>query len=419
MIDYLKFLRDEYPLLGFGLSFTFFSSFGQTFLISLFVPYFLVEFALGNGEFGVLYAVATLGSALLLPWTGSWFDRIRLTRFSLAVVVLMACSALLLAVSWSPLALFAGLLGLRLAGQGLSGHAAMGAMARYYGPGRGKALSISGLGFPLGEASLPLLVAGCIVWLGWRGSWVLVAVLAVLVFAPTLRLLLRRSGVELDPARAEAKDGEPVGEWNPELRSWSRREVLRDSRFWLILPAALLPPFWTTGLFLYQTAIAGLKGWSIPLMASAFTAFAVTRFLLALGTGNLVDRFSARQIYPFCVLPMAGSLALLLGFQDAWTAFVFMAFLGVTAGMSGTVKPAVWAELYGIRHLGSIKSMMVALMVLSTAVSPVLMGWVLDRGGDLDGILTWGIVSILVASFMAFRALGPATPEGLGPERFG
>lgn len=411
MNDYLTFLRDEYPLLGFGLSFTFFSSFGQTFLISLFVPHFLAEFSLGNGEFGALYAGATLGSAILLPWAGAGLDRIRLTHFSLGVVLLMAASSLLLAAAWSPWALLLGLMGLRLAGQGLSGHTAMGAMARYFGPGRGKALSISGLGFPLGEALLPLTVAGCIVLLGWRGSWVLVAVLAVGVFAPTLRFLLRRSGVELDPARAEAKDGDLRDNLDPVVTSWNRGEALRDPRFWFILPAALLPPFWTTGLFLYQTAIAGSKGWSIALMASAFTAFAMTRFLLALGTGNLVDRFSARQIYPYCVLPMAGSLALLLQFQAPWTAFAFMGTLGVTAGMSGTVKPAVWAELYGIRHLGSIKSMMMALMVLSTAVSPVIMGWALEANGDLNAILTWGIVSIFAASILAFIGLWPSKRE--------
>ena len=412
MSDYWHFFRGEVPLLTYGLSFTFFSSFGQTFLISLFVPYLLVEFSLTTGEFGGYYAAATLGSALLLPWAGQWLDRSRLTRFSLAVVALMALSALLLSIAWHLAVLCVALLGLRLAGQGLSSQAALTAMARYYGARRGKALSISSLGYPMGEAALPLLVAGSIALIGWRQSWTLMGVLAVAVFAPLLVLTLTRSGVELDPRKAghrkdseEGKAGRASTSEAVGGEAWSRREVVRDPRFWFALPAVLLPPFWVTGLLLYQTSIADLKGWSIGLMASAFVAFAVTRIIFSLATGGTVDRLSARQLFPFCVLPLGAGMSFLLLFGGAWVAFALMACLGVTMGMSGTVKAALWAELYGTRHLGAIKSMMTALMVLSTAGSPIVVGLVLSGGRGLDGLLAGGLVSVLIGSMLALRVL--------------
>lgn len=254
MSGYWRFFRGEALLLSYGLTFTFFSSFGQTFLVSLFVPHFLEEFGLGTAGFGTLYAGATLTSAFLLSWAGRWMDRMRLTRYSLAVVLLMALSAVVLASARHVMVLAVALVGIRLAGQGLSSQTALTAMARYYGTTRGKALSISSLGFPVGEALLPLLVVVGLGTVGWRGSWLLVAAASLVVFAPALVGLLRRSGKELDPRRMAAdEDGEAS-------RGWSRLEVLRDGRFWLVLPAALLPPFWATGLFLYQTNIAGLKG---------------------------------------------------------------------------------------------------------------------------------------------------------------
>jgi predicted MFS family arabinose efflux permease len=416
--SYFRFVRSEFPLVGYGLFLTFFSSFGQTFLVSLFVPSFLAAFALTRAEFGSLYAAATLGSAFLLPWTGAWLDRLRLTRFSVGVILLMALSAFVLASAWAPWVLFVGLLGIRLSGQGLSAHAAMTAMARYYDKERGKALSLSGLGFPLGEAVLPLLVAFSIGFLGWRGSWLAVGVLALVFFAPTLVGLLRRSGFEMDPTKlASAQEsgrgggaGGVEGEGPPGAGgggSWSRAEVLRDPRFWGVLPAALLSPFWVTGLFLYQLSIAEARGWSVTLMASAFLAYAGARVVAALGAGEIIDRASARVLLPPALIPMALAFGFVLAFDGTWVPFAYMSALGATVGLTATAKPALWAELYGVRHLGAIKSMMTTLMVVSTAAAPMLLGFALDAEVGLAMILLAGLGSVLPAMVLAWWVLRP------------
>jgi MFS family permease len=421
--SYWGLFKREPSLLTFGLSFAFLSSFGQTFFVSLFVPSFLAELSLTGAGFGSLYSAATLVSALLLPWAGAWLDRVRLTRFSAAVVALLAISALLLAISWNLAVFFVALVGIRLSGQGLSSHTALTAMARYSGRDRGKALGIANLGFPMGEATLPLLVTVFIALVGWRQSWALVGVLAAVLFGPLVVGLLRRSGVELDPRDA-----------NPEpspIRSWNRREALGDLRFWLVLPAMLLPPFWATGLFLYQTRIAELKGWSLTLMASSFVAFALTRIAISLLAGGTMDRLSARRVFPFSLLPLGLGLVLLRLHDAPWVAYAFMASLGATIGMSATLQTALWAELYGIRHLGAIRAMMSSLMVLSTAASPILTGFVLDAGarlgtggvfggpgqpegwGGLECLLTGAIVSVAVGTLLA---MGILVRGGPGPK---
>lgn len=421
MSQYWQFLREERSFLGYGVSLTFLSSFGQTFFVSLFVPYLLFELTLSNTQFGAIYASATLGSALLLPWTGRWLDRVSLERFTSANALLLAASALLVGGAAGPVTLFLGLLGLRLSGPGLAGYTALTAMARRYSASRGKALSVTSLGFPLGEAALPLVGTATIVALGWRVSWVLVAGAAMFVFAPFLWILLRNSGSR-DPGSLQSSRTEPSADaprieaWAPGVggateasdrktpaRQWSRREMLRDPRFWFVLPAALLPPFWATGIFLYQTSIADVKGWSVALMASSFTAFAVSRIGFTLIAGGLVDRFSARRVFPFSLAPLAGGLLLLWLFGGVWVPYAFMVSLGLTTGMSGNVRSALWAELYGIRHLGSIKALMASFIATSTAGSPLLVGWVLDLGTGLDELLLGGIVSLGVGSLLALR----------------
>ena len=255
------------------------SSVGQTFLVSLFVPSFIASFVLSEGGFGLLYSGATLGSAFLLPWIGRRMDRDHLHHFTLGVVGLLAGSAFLMASAWHVSVLAVALLGVRLGGQGLSSHTALTAMARYFEAGRGRALSISSLGFPLGESVLPLLLTLVIGWWGWRSAWVVLGA-AVIAFGPMLVRLLLRSGLELHPVKAAAAARAREETEEAEARrhlplTHTPAEVLKDTRFWLILPAVVLPAFWGTGFILYQTAIAATSGWSAPLMASAFVGLAV------------------------------------------------------------------------------------------------------------------------------------------------
>lgn len=401
--------RGEPPLLTFGVSFALFSSFGQTFLISLFVPSFVTTFSLTDGTFGALYSGATLVSAMILPWAGQQLDHMRLTRFSLAVVLLMVASALTLATATHVALLGIALVGLRLAGQGLSGHTAYTVMARYGGARRGRALSIASLGFPAGEAVLPVLTALAIPAFGWRQTWLLFAAVAALVFLPSFIASLKRSGIEVDPRRLGASpsrepttDGTAAGA-DSSSGDWTRAAVLRDRRFSLALPAALLPAFWMTGIFLYQTRIAGIKGWSVTLIASAFVGFALSRVVFALVAGRLVDRVGARRAYPFVILPMAVALLLPLSTDAPWAAYGMMAGLGMTIGLAEPVRSSLWAELYGVRHLGAIKAMIASFSVVGAAGSPVLIGFALDAGVDVDHILALGIATTVAGVLSALR----------------
>lgn len=441
MIELWRFLQSRRPLLLYGVGLTAVSSFGQTFFISLFVPSFLEAFGLTPGSFGTLYATATLVGALLLPAMGRWIDRIPLPGYTIAVLGTLAFSALLVAASGSVWMLGLGLLGLRLSGQGLASHAGLTAMARYFSTERGKALSVVSLGFSLGEATLPMAVAGFLAVGGWRMGWVVVAGVVLGVALPLSLRFLRAADVDLDPLRSSAvprpelamkggtsHPGPPqsgaTGRRIPPAHSgadveWTASRVLRDPHFWLLAPAALLPPFWATGLILYQTSLGSAKGWSLPLLASAFVGFALARIVASLAIGSGIDRFSARSLFPSAVLPMGMGVALLALVDERWGAFAYLALLGTTVGMSGTLKTALWAELYGIRHLGAIKSMEATLMVMSTAAAPLVVGWALEDPSRLSPLL-WGCVASVAAGFLLAvlgrDGGGEDIGEGGGPE---
>ncbi|WP_069130830.1 MFS transporter [Rhodohalobacter halophilus] len=396
-MTYFAFVRKERRLLTFAISFTFFSSFGQTFLLSLFVPYFLTTFELSNASFGTLYSLATLTGAIALPYLGQYIDRIPLRNYSMYVAGGLFLAAVMMAISWHVAILFIALIFLRLAGQGLSGHTAQATMARIYDKNRGKALSISAIGYPIGEAILPSLIAFMMVYMHWRTVWGFVAGLIALFFIPFLWALIKNESTTVEGSEEE------VGSTK---ENYSK--IFHDYRTYYTIPAILIPPFWVTGLFLYQVSAADDMGWTAAIVASAFVAFAVSRIVAGLISGPMIDRFSAQSLFPFLLLPMVIGLAIAIFFSGTWTAFVYMGFVGVTLGLSSTFKSSLWAELYGTRMIGTVQSLFAFIMVFSTAMSPFLMGWMLDNNFTLTSIfviaLSTGLFSTLLSCRLLFKS---------------
>jgi MFS family permease len=395
-MTYFDFIRTNKRLAAFGPVLTFHSAFGQTFFISLFVPFFLTEFGLTNTTFGFIYSGATLTSALLMMLTGQLIDRYDLKWYSGAVAIGLGLSALIMSVAFSVWILVPALVGLRLFGQGLTFHTAQSTMARYFGSLRGKALSISGLGMPLGEAVLPSLFAFSIGVVGWRSSWLIIACAAFFIMLPAIILLLWP--LETHPARVVQQvtgtaDNDVV---------WKRRHVLRDVRFFFFLPAILLTPFMLTGLFLFQISLAEYKAWSVETIAAAFIAFASSKVIFSLWIGPAIDKYSAKKIFPWFLAPfLLGILALWL-IDHPVAAFLYLGLLGVTEGFGGSVKTSLWAELYGIKTIGAIRSMLTTIMIISTAISPLLFGWLLDVGYGFDFILPSAVLLTLTVMALAF-----------------
>lgn len=396
MRNYLQFVLKERRLLSFGLTFTFFSSFGQTFLISLFVPFFLSTFNLSNASFGSLYSLATLTSALSLPFAGKWIDHLPLKKFSLMVAMGLMLAAFTVSISWHVTILFIGLLLLRLSGQGLSGHTAQTAMAKFFRFQRGKALSIANLGYPIGEAILPLIITALIPILTWRGAWGGISIAIGILLIPFVLRILSGKTEELTTPKAISDDNDS----SPANYSM----VFTDKRFYLLLPMVLLPAFWVTGLFLYQVAIAEQLGWSATLIASAFIAHAAARILSSLAVGPAIDKFSARQLFPYHLIPIGFGFLMAYFHPGWWSAFAYMFLLGMTLGIISNLKSALWAEMYGEDSVGTIRSLFSSIMVFSTALSPFLMGWLIDNGVPMTSILLTAVTSVVVASGLAFLA---------------
>ena len=392
----LKFLIEKRSVLAFGLILTFFSSFGQTFLVSLYVPDILEKFDLTKSSFGSIYSLATVFSGFTIVFVGKQIDQRPLRAFTLFTAFGLIAATFLISVAHGLVMLFISLAGLRLFGQGLLSLIAQTTMARSFDVGRGKALSIAMIGYPLGEAFLPIIVTALIGTIGWRWSWGASSLFILVALIPFV-LFLSRDAVKADhKARYKAEKDES------DVDQVTQLSLFKDPTFLMVIWAVLMAPFLLTALLLYQVPMAEMKGWTAEWIATSFIGFAVARIIFSLTSGLLVDRFSARILFPFYLIPLVAGVFLLTTGNNAVLAPIYLFLLGVSAGAGGSIKSAMWAELYGVAKLGAVKSLAATLMILSTAAAPFLMGYLLEVPNiDLNLIFHGVIVMVLISSVLS------------------
>ncbi|WP_121060959.1 MFS transporter [Chachezhania antarctica] len=370
------FLTANAPWLATGAMLTFLSSFGQTFFISVFAGGIRERFGLGHGDWGGIYFAGTALSALTMIWAGMLTDRFRVRALAPLVLggLALACIAMAtISTVWLlPVVIFA----LRFFGQGMTSQTSTVAMARWFVATRGRALSIAMLGFSVGEALLPLLFVALMQLTDWQNLWFLAAAMA-LAAIPLLMLMLRHERTPQSLSAGHSRAG-------MDSRHWQRREVLRHPLFWFMVPALLGPAAWGTALFFHQVHMANVKGLPHVELVALFPIYTVTAVGAMIGAGWLLDRKGTQRLMPWIQLPMIAAFTIFSLAQGSGAAALGFVAFGLAVGASYTVVPAFWAEFYGTAHIGAIKSMASAVMVLGTALGPVITGYLIDFGVPLE-----------------------------------
>ncbi|MEX0899675.1 MAG: MFS transporter [Gammaproteobacteria bacterium] len=372
---------------------------GQTFFIGLFGAEFRAEFALTDASLGLMYGVATLAAGSMMFWLGGLADRLALSRAVTLSVLLVAGGALLVATAHAAAALIVGLFLLRLGGQGLTGHFAIVAAARYAsGARRGRGVATASLGFILSEALYPILVVAALGIWDWRTVWLIVALVLAIIFVPVLRSIARPLPL---PAAAPAASG-------PAVVDWTRGALLRSPTFLGALGVVLVSPLLATAVFFHQAALGERLGWSASSVAYAFMLFAACQAGATIVSGRLIDIIGARALMRYYLLPLALGLMSLFTFAPATALWMLFAGIGFTAGANSVVAGAVWVELFGSGQLGMIRGVYAALMVISTAVSPAILGALLSADFSLTAIFVPAIAYIVIVPWLLAPMTRPA-----------
>lgn len=397
MRNWLKFVGNNKRLLNFGFLFNFFSALGQTFFISLFVPYWIETFKITNASFGSIYALVTVISAFLISFFGKYIDKMPLAKFGQIVFSGLIVSVIVLTQAYNLVVLMFGLFLVRFFGQGLMTHTSSTGIAKYFTIQRGNALGFTALGHPAGQFILPLLVVPLIAISGWRYSLLFIVVAAIVLVVPSLWAI--------KPVAVFVKEtSETSGDINN-----NRVNYFKSTKFWIIAANIFVIPFICTAVFLYQYSIGQIKGWDASWVAFSFSFFAISSAISLLFSGNFVDRFTGLKLFPLYLIPALIGLLLFSVTEHKLIFPLFYALLGISAGLGATVKTAMQVEIYGTENLGKIRSYFSTLLVLSTAFGPPVFGYFIDHDFSFNAIMfAFGCVVLLIMG-LSFKlsAKGP------------
>ncbi|MDC3120203.1 MFS transporter [Candidatus Pelagibacter sp.] len=393
-------------VLLFGFIFTFFSSFGQSFFLGLFNSSIRDALSITHGQFGSIYASATLLSSLILVWIGKKIDDVNILKFASYVIIFLSASCFIFSKISSVIFLFIGIFLMRLAGQGLSSHTATTTISRFFEKNRGRALSTCWLGLSLAEFTLPVLIVFLLTFIEWRDIWLFISILVIIVLPIVSYFLVK--DVKLETREKSNSIEDPK-----EIRQWKRIEVLKDYRFYIISMSMLAMPWIATGSFVYQSFITTSKEWGPYIIAQSFMAYSIFSVITLFISGFIIDKFSSRRLLIYMNIPLLFSTIVLFSFDDQISSFFFFGLLGITNGLANVLGSSTWAEIYGVKYIGSIKALTTALMVFATAFGTALFGILIDFGFTIEQIAVVSGLYILTSLILLYLVKNKLNPEYL------
>ena len=352
----------------------FFQVLDRVFFLGLFNSSIRDALSISHGQFGSIYASATLLSSFILVWIGKKIDDFNILKFASYVIALLAVSCFLFSKISSVVFLFFSIFLMRLSGQGLMSHTATTTISRFFEKTRGRALSTTWLGLSLAEFILPLLIIFLLTFVDWRNIWIVISIFVIVVL-PIITFSLVKN-IKLDSRETINLNDVKT----KEIKQWKRSEVLKDYRFYIICLTMLAMPSIATGTFVYQSFIVSSKGWGPYVIAQSFMVYSVLSVITLFLSGFLIDKFTSRKLLIYMNIPLLFATFVLYYFNSPFSSYVFLGLIGVyQMDLANVLGSATWAEIYGVKYIGSIKALTTAFMVFSTAFGTALFGILIDN----------------------------------------
>jgi len=292
---------------------------------------------------------------------------------------------------------------MRFSGQGMMSHTATTTISRYFTKSRGKALSSGWFGLSTAEFILPVLIIYLLTIVDWRSIWIAISIL-VIVFLPITTYILVKN------FNFESRESTKIKAFK-KIKQWKRIEVIKDFRFYIICANMLAMPWIATGTFVYQSFILSSKNWGPFIIAQSFMAYSVLSVITLFVSGFLIDKYTSRKILIYMNIPLLLSVFVIFYFNNPLSSFFFLGLIGISNGLANVLGSSMWAEIYGVKYIGSIKALTTALMVFSTAFGTALFGILIDIGFSIEQISIVSGVYISISLFSLFLIRNKLNPK--------
>ncbi|MFP4635736.1 MAG: MFS transporter [Nitriliruptoraceae bacterium] len=389
---------------------------GQTVGVSVFVDPMIDTLELSRSQVSTAYLIGTLTGSVALPRLGRLIDD-RGARVAMAIVggafglVLMAMAGVVGLVT-----LVLGFIGIRLFGQGALSLVATTSVAPWFDRRRGLAIGVT---TAVGSALLslvPVVVSGALLPLtGWRGAWVALGLAVWLIVVPLAMrgLIDRPSDVGQQPDGAPVPTDEEAAAAAAEAAavSFSRREAMRTPMFWAVAGGVAATGMIGTGLAFHQIDLLGEQGLTTVEAAANFVPQTVASLTATLLVGAMVDRFASRWVLATSMAMLITAMVMVPLVSPGLLAIAYGMLVGSAGAATRALEAASFPRLFGLAHVGSIRGVVTAISVGSTAFGPLALSLGRDLTGSYVQVLLVLLVIPVAVTIMGLIAEVPTRPE--------
>lgn len=387
-------IRKHPELFAWGILTCYFTNIGQTFLLAFFTQVLENNLHFSRTALSACFSISTFSAAFFLPLLGRYFDRSSLFRVSMTFSLMSLVGYGILHQAKSLVMVCVAYFLIKSFSQGGLTISYTSMVSKYFGKNRGRALGLCNLSHPLAQATLPICMTFFMINYNWKASILFIMGALVFLYIIPIFFLMRKfkTKIPLYEENVLSKSAAPLANIN----------ALKDWRFYLVSLGNILPPLIMSGVFFQQDRILNSKHWDLAIFAKGMTFFSISQLFSNLLSGYLIDRFTARKILPFGILPLLVSYWILYTGESVWTCYLFFFTAGISAVMTGTIKNALWAEVYGIGSLGKIRGIDLQFNVFSTALGPTLFAFLMEWGMSIQEILKLFIILIVIGAVIHF-----------------
>jgi MFS family permease len=377
-----------------------FVGFGCAYTFSAFIGPLQKEFGASRGSVSLAFSLAGFLYFALGIVSGPLADRWCARRLA-AVGMLLTGAGLAWAGRASSLTevyvAYAGGVGL---GVGTAYVPTLGAVQRWFNKRRAMASGLAVAGIGVGTLVVPALASLLIAQVGWRDAYVVLGALAAVVGA-VAALALDDSPQD----RGLAPDGEPSTAGTAiHPHGASVRVAVQSREFAVLYASGLLCAVGAFVPFVHLVPYATDHGVSAVAAAALISTIGIGstagRFLL----GNFADRVGREAALSAMIAGMGVSLVVWLFASGLWGLMIFALIFGVFYGGWVAVLPAVVADRFGSRNVGSLIGILYTSVALGTLVGPAAAGWAFDVCGSYALPIAVAIGANLIAATLVALA---------------
>ncbi len=271
-------------------------------------------------------------------------------------------------------------------------------ISRWFSSARGKAMGIAYLGIGVGGMLVPQIAKKLTLSFDWHFSMMILGILMIVIALPMVWFVKDSPG-ELSQ---EAKLPHEKIKLSNILKGWP---------FYLLLIGSVCSIGAVSGTsqnlkLFFSIDLKYTQEQSANVISLILAASIIGRLLM----GWLADKMPKKYVMMIIYTMVAGSIPLLFLATEPGMVYVFAFIFGIGLGGDYMIIPLMAAELFGVRVMGRVMGIILTFDGLAEAFSPMLVGWLRDRGGDYTNgflaLIILGIIGIITVSMLPRKTAG-------------